>query len=78
MEPQEALTEALFEKVEVLGVHEVTIHLFVPERYAGMDLVVQWSAASIEHHLIGRVGDELPIPVQAETMGPEILRQRPG
>lgn len=53
------------------------IQLFVPDRYAATDLSLRWSAASTERHLIGRVGDELLVPVQAETIGPEILTRRP-
>jgi len=53
------------------------IQLFVPDGYAGTDLLVQWSAASIERHLIGHVGGELLVPVRAETIGPEVLTKRP-
>jgi hypothetical protein len=52
------------------------IQLFVPDRHAGTDLLLRWSAASTARHLVGRVGDELRVPVQAETTGPEILTKR--
>lgn len=52
------------------------IHLFVPDRHAGTDLLLRWSAASTALHLVGRVGDELLVPVQAEMIGPEILEGR--
>jgi hypothetical protein len=52
------------------------IRLFIPDSYAGTDLVIRWSAASIERHLVGSVGDELRVPVQAERIGPNILTGR--
>lgn len=52
------------------------IRLFVPDSYAGTDLVIRWSAASIERHLVGGVGDEMRVPVQAERIRPDILAGR--
>jgi len=47
--------------------------LFLPKRYAGGELLVEWSAAAQSPHQLGRVGGEISIPVSADLTTPGAL-----